>query len=520
MRIQDKNLIETVVYDYVASMAANPENKNKKGVFDADNFASPHGRLFATTSDLLDNDSFYANNSTFIAETNDGSVYFTNTENKNGSSSNVKTKDGLDFSDLDDMIRTLTGKTAESNYEFEMGEDSIYEIDTKTQTLDKTNSEFSISGNDIKGLLDAVKNGEKLEDVTENFLLQNYGGDEASVLKNLSDNANANNLDAFDQLVNKLSGDIKNSFINKEAVNTKYSHKSTGEVYNVSLDIDTYKGLNVSKDIWNGIDLELIGGNGGSYGDPHFTMNGKQVFDFQGEDDKVYQYLDNKDVNIVSKFNGDKNVTVVSDQNLNLKGTNIEVESHMNGTFEVYKTDEKGNRNQIGDQTNYKDAEIQNALKDKGVNLDFANNKLSVTYKNKTINQELAGGCINNSIDNSLLINSTGLAGQLIGAMDTDGLLDGIAHFDANNDGKEDTVNYDINNQYFLNEGKGHKRGVLSDDVKSAIEADFNNNTNLPPTQRYNRNSTVYTLAQWIEYLGSKLFEVSYSDTESNPFAA
>ncbi len=172
-------------------------------------------------------------------------------------------------------------------------------------------------------------------------------------------------------------------------------------------------------------------------GDPHFylSVNNRtmQSFDLQGRENGVYKMMDNDDYSLNATFKNNigadnQSARIITDQNLTLKGSGINIVSHYQGTFEVYLNGQK-----IGDQNNYSDPRITQS----GVSIGYSGSRLSVGYKGRTIAQDFVG-CINNSVD--VKDGDSGLLTQLTGALDNDGNIDGNAHFnfDTNNDGKVD----------------------------------------------------------------------------------
>jgi hypothetical protein len=188
-------------------------------------------------------------------------------------------------------------------------------------------------------------------------------------------------------------------------------------------------------------------------GDPHFyqTVNNQtlQSFDLQGRENAVYKMMDNDDYSLNASFKNftgtdNQSARIITDQNLTLKGSGINIVSHFQGKFEVYLDGQK-----IGDETNYSDPRIAQ----KGVSINYANSNLTVGYKGRTIGQNF-NGCINNSVDAK--DGDSGLLTQLTGALDKDGSIDGVTHynFDTNNDGKvdaNDNQTYNPFNQKMVN---------------------------------------------------------------------
>ena len=183
-----------------------------------------------------------------------------------------------------------------------------------------------------------------------------------------------------------------------------------------------------------------------SWGDPHFVLNlgnySQHSFDFQGKNQSVYSMLESDSFSLKALFNnaGDAGSRLITDQDLAVKGTGINIVSHKNGTYEIYN---------YGNKISSDNAE----LKKLGISLNKEGNSLSVEYQGKKIVQNLKGSEIENRVSTGT--NDRGLLTQLIGALDKDGSLDGITHinYDTNKDGKindKDVLYYDKNKQMMV----------------------------------------------------------------------
>lgn len=189
------------------------------------------------------------------------------------------------------------------------------------------------------------------------------------------------------------------------------------------------------------IGMNGTNGNTGSisWGDPHFAinLNGEklQCFDIQGRNNTVYNLIDSNEFILNSTFSDaiDANARVITDQNLTLKDSDINIVTHANGNFEILK-----NGQQIGNQTNYD----QLNLTDKGIGLEYSLTNLKITYKNREITQDFNKNHINNNFNPKY--GDKGILTQLIGAHDNDEDKDGNTVINGNN------FNYDSFNQLLV----------------------------------------------------------------------
>jgi hypothetical protein len=252
----------------------------------------------------------------------------------------------------------------------------------------------------------------------------------------------------------------------------------------------------------------------GSWGDPHFTANGEQAFDFMGQKGETYKMLDNKDVSLTAKFGdfkkGDANETVVTDQNLKFKDTNLNIVSHAGGKFEIYQNGKK-----VADQTNLKDENVQKILKENKIDLTYENDTLTAKHGNRVISQKLIDERGDGSIDNvkdTLAESDTGLLTQTAGALDDN--FDGKTTMktDVNKDGKiddNDVLTYNVGNQAMVHSEMLAKADPITDKVKAALEKDFATGKSQGSLAKGFNASHGYTAAQWNEYVGAKQFAVT-----------
>lgn len=201
---------------------------------------------------------------------------------------------------------------------------------------------------------------------------------------------------------------------------------------------------------WLNIDIDS-----NSQGDPHFGLvneEGKrtQAFDFQGRNDTAYNMIENDDFTLNADFNDAKDLgaRIITDQNLTLKGTDVNIVSHQNGKFDIYHDGEK-----IGDQSNYQELADDARLEGIDISYDADNsNLLTVKHNDREIKQNLLGDVRNAT---NVTSEDTGMLTQMIGALDDDGnLLDSTAEVDLNKDGEisdNEKLNYNSGEQALVN---------------------------------------------------------------------
>lgn len=325
------------------------------------------------------------------------------------------------------------------------------------------------------------------------------GGNYIANTDNLTNNNNINNLimltdnDLSQKNINNL-GQIGNVYVvKKEDLAQVFGNGGfTGLTGKTPVNIDQ-------------TEVEVIAK---SWGDPHFNVGDKHVFDFQGKDSGLYQMLENSDVALTGKFknSGPEGARVVSSQNLEFKGTGINIVSHMGGKFEIFRNGQK-----IGDQDNYsKEPQILDALKKSGIELNYDSKKmtLSTKFNGRTIEQELSKDCINN---NNATISKTdrGLLTQAVGASDKD--FDGktVGLIDVNKDGNvddKDVLNYDEREQFMI-DGKG-VAAQITKDIEAAIQRDIQIGIEKGSVAKGFREGVGYSAMQWNEFVGEKLYSI------------
>lgn len=169
-----------------------------------------------------------------------------------------------------------------------------------------------------------------------------------------------------------------------------------------------------------------------TWGDPHFNLKGENIdmyaFDFQGRNDTVYNMIDNEDFGIKALFSDteDGKARFISEQNTEFKNTDINIVTSGND-FVIYKNNEK-----IADKSNFGD--VKDILEENGIDLDYSDNTLVLSYNGREITQKLN----DNYVDNYVSITSadTGLLTQTVGTLDNDeNPFDGRIEIDLNNDG-------------------------------------------------------------------------------------
>jgi hypothetical protein len=257
-------------------------------------------------------------------------------------------------------------------------------------------------------------------------------------------------------------------------------------------------------------DLEQSGGSAGASGDPHFNLAGKQSFDFQGENNGLYNMLDNDDISLIAKFAnyGTGGAKIMKDQDLEFKDEGINLVTHSNGSFEIFNYGEK-----IGNQTNYNtDVNLINLLKENDISLSLQKNILTTVHGNRKISQQMNGSYMNNS-NNTLMKGDNGLLSQVVGALDNnaDGNTSGI--IDVNKDGKidnNDQLKYDLSNQSMVHTYcAGSKCETITAEVESKILNDFYAGLAQGSAVKGFSTAHGYSARQWNEYVGEKLFTVN-----------
>ncbi|OGI04322.1 MAG: hypothetical protein A2104_05075 [Candidatus Melainabacteria bacterium GWF2_32_7] len=214
-----------------------------------------------------------------------------------------------------------------------------------------------------------------------------------------------------------------------------------------------------------------------AWGDPHFQLkldeNKKEnCFDFQGKSDTVYSMLDNEDLSLNAKFSDgeDLNARYITDQNLELKGTGINVVSHKGGAYEIYNN---------GAQIDENDPALQQA----GASVKYENSALTVDYKERQIVQKLSRNEIEDQIE--VKYGDKGILSQLVGSIDNDdNKTDGVTKFnyDINKDDKvdeNDVLHYEAASQAMVRSGiSGIAAPVISSlsDKSDVLSQTFINN--------------------------------------------
>jgi|GEM_PF-4682590 len=168
-------------------------------------------------------------------------------------------------------------------------------------------------------------------------------------------------------------------------------------------------------------------------GDPHYYADDVHVFDFQGKNGGEYLELDSDEMKLISKRKSYSNgATVIVDESVELKGSNITVVAHKDGKYDVHYTDSDNKdiiiMNQDGAQVNNASEILANA----GVSVNLSGINLSVNYKDRTADLQLGKGCINDLT--SVKYGDTGIRSQVVGVYDskTEGNTDGTVTIDGN----------------------------------------------------------------------------------------
>ncbi|OGI00099.1 MAG: hypothetical protein A2039_01075 [Candidatus Melainabacteria bacterium GWA2_34_9] len=246
-----------------------------------------------------------------------------------------------------------------------------------------------------------------------------------------------------------------------------------------------------------------------SWGDPHFSINGKQSFDFQGKNEGLYKMIDNSDIALNAKFTGggEGAATIINSQNLEFKDAGINLVTHADGKFEIIQDGKE-----IGDETNYdKDEKLVELLKKNDINLKKEGNVLTTTHGKRTISQRFNGGNIDN-INNNLMKGDEGLLTQTVGAIDED--KDGITKLgtDVNKDGKvdeKDNLQYDIKNQFMVHTAaEARSAAPITAEIEAAIKKDIADGIKKGSAVKGFSTEHGYDARQWNEYLGAKLYSV------------
>lgn len=127
-------------------------------------------------------------------------------------------------------------------------------IDTATQTKDDTNGSFSISGSDVKGILDAINSGKDQKTAVIEFLAAKFGDDVTAMMSKLLDSefssVGANYLQsardaAYDKFVDAILAKVKSGYVDNAAQ----------AVNEVTYDLDNYNGIKFTKDDFENIDF-------------------------------------------------------------------------------------------------------------------------------------------------------------------------------------------------------------------------------------------------------------------------
>jgi hypothetical protein len=263
-------------------------------------------------------------------------------------------------------------------------------------------------------------------------------------------------------------------------------------------------------------------------GDPHYDLNGKRAFDHQGTIGSEYLELDSDEMKMVSqrgKYSNKNDTTVITDESIELKGTDLTVVAHGNGNYEVNQKDAAGNNNVIMDQNGYKTADAETTLNKSGVTIGKAGKTLSVAFQNRKAVLNLNGSYIDDMT--SAQTNDTGLKSQMAAIYDQ--------NTEANQDGKI-TINgkeykYNAAQQDMVYE-EGHTsfnldRKVRGTKVSDLIRSDlakldtdgtldgFKTNadgtkTRLSLSQAYS-SSSGYSAAEFNELIGDLMYSADSS---------
>ena len=220
--------------------------------------------------------------------------------------------------------------------------------------------------------------------------------------------------------------------------------------------------------------------------------------------------LDNKDVSLNAKFSGggDGSAKTIKEQDLEFKGTGINLVTHGDGKFEVLQ-----NGKQIGNETNYnKDQSVIDTLKKNDITLSQDSNVLKAVHGDRSLSQQFNGGYIND-INEKLMDGDKGLLSQTIGAIDTN--KDGITQMttDINKDGKvdaNDTINYDLRNQFMVKSSiAGSSSTTITPAIQAAIEKDYKAGLAQGSAVKGFNTNNGYDERQWNEYIGAKLYSIN-----------
>jgi len=233
----------------------------------------------------------------------------------------------------------------------------------------------------------------------------------------------------------------------------------------------------------------------GHWGDPHFTIEGQQAFDFQGNADEKYKMIDNSDINLTAKFGAYGNgATVVKEQDLKFKDEGIDLISHADGSFEILQ-----NGKEIADETSYnKDEKVMALLKKKDISITKEGNTIKTVHGNRILSQSCNGTEVDN-INDTLMKGDKGLLTQTAGSIDD------------NNDGEtklgDKTLKYDTKNQYMVHtDVSGSKCAPITEEIAAAIKKDLQAGIKAgSPIKGYSTDHG-YDARQWNEYVGEKLY--------------
>ncbi|HBG47922.1 MAG TPA: hypothetical protein DDW90_00095 [Cyanobacteria bacterium UBA9971] len=256
-------------------------------------------------------------------------------------------------------------------------------------------------------------------------------------------------------------------------------------------------------------------------GDPHFyvgdTRGGKAsklAYDFQGENNKVYNLLDNNDVSVNARFidgtsaeaaklgiAGADVARVMGDMDVEIKGTGINVVGHNDGKFEIYENGKK-----IADQTNYKD--VEKKLKTKDITIQpstVSQGMVNIKHGNRSIDLSKSHGGM--WLGANRMKGDEGLNEQAYGALDTDrdGNTTGI--IDTNKDGKvddKDDLKYNLKNQVMI-DGYG-SAAEITPEIEAAIKKDLKAGLAKGAVTKGYSKDHGYSAMQWNEYVGRRIF--------------
>ena len=339
-------------------------------------------------------------------------------------------------------------------------------------------------------------------------LLGMFGNTQAVQQPYATNNANYGQNNIFNSLLGSMFGGtqaVQQPYTTNNASTVINGNSGQNNIYNtiINLILNSDKAGKTPLEVYNE-DVTVQ-----ATGDPHFAVNGQQAFDFQGQNDGMYKMLDNSDISLNAKFagGGEGTPTIIKDQNLSFKDSDINVVSHANGNFEILQNGEK-----IADQTNYNtDKEVIDLLKENDITITKEGNILTTKHAGRTLEQRLNGGNIDNTND-TLMKGDEGLLTQGIGAIDDD--KDGTTKMsvDVNKDGvvdDKDTLTYSAKDQFMVHtECAASSCATITPEIEEAIKKDIAAGAKLGSVAKGFSADHGYDARQWNEYIGAKLYTV------------